>query len=209
MCATEQITDVFDAERFAAIFQELLTWRLDPYITRLEAGRLPGRIFPFARGLRFSARLIGVIREVLSDSEPNLNASWGQLIDEKNNILSPECDIIIHKRGFYRRWNGTDQPVMDFRFIRSSRAVTVISCKSYLRPSDLGKRYINRLKKAVDIVWLFAECCGPRSAENIMRRAKSLGYNDFWYLYSWSRRAGEKPNNDGWRDFIRKVSELS
>ena len=77
---------------------KLKTVRLDPYIRLLEAkkGKNKGIIFPFARGLRFSALLIYQIRWYLEGT--NLTANWGQLMDNDTDEYSNECDIVIHEK---------------------------------------------------------------------------------------------------------------
>jgi hypothetical protein len=201
-----QIATLLYEEPFRGIFGELVSWRIDPYIRQLEKEKKKGRIFPFVRGLRLSARLIYVIRDILS--ETNLTANWGQLLDEQGKSCSCECDIIIHHKGHERRWNGTDQPVMDFRFIKQQNAIAVISCKSYLRSGDVDTEYCESMKPFCKNIWLFAECCGSRSAKNIRQKALSFGYKKFWYLYSWSKKTDPQPNRDGWSDFVKEAKKL-
>lgn len=201
-----QITKLLYEEPFKGIFGELVTWRIDPYIRQLEKEKKKGRIFPFVRGLRLSARLIYVIRDILS--ETNLTANWGQLLDEQGNYCSCECDIIIHHKGHERRWNGKDQPVMDFRFIKQQNAIAVISCKSYLRSGDIDVEYCKSMKPFVKKIWLFAECCGHNSVKSIEQKVLESGYKKFWYLYSWSNKTDPHPNMDGWINFVKEVKQL-
>lgn len=183
------------------------TWRVDDFMRQMEASRSKGRILPFIRGLRLSAHLIYTIREILSVTD--LTASWGHLLDEEENFCSAECDIIIHYKGHHTRWNGTSEPIMDFRFIQQHRAVTVISCKSFLRSGNIDTEYCKLMKPFVRRIWLFAECCGPRSVENIRRKAKNFGYEKFWYLYTWSKKEGFKPDPKQWNRFVSEVKNIT
>jgi len=188
---------------FWSLFGDMMHWRIDPFIRELESKRQKGRIFPFARGLHLSASLIYLIREILLGT--NLEANWGQLLDERGNYCSCECDVIIHHEGYEGRWNGN---VMDFRFIKQQKAVAVISCKSYLRSGDVDSEYCELMKPFVKKIWLFAECCGPRSAKSIEQKALKSGYKKFWHLYSWSKKTGPQPNSDGWINFVKEVKKL-
>jgi hypothetical protein len=189
-------------------FQDFAHWRIDDFVRQMERARRRGRILPFVRGLRLSARLIYVIREFLTGTR--LTANWGHLVDETGTFCSCECDVIIHRRDAHvRQWNGTSDPVMDFRFIESQGAVTVISCKSYLKSGDVDTGYCKLVEPFVRRVWLFAECCGPRSAESIRRKALEAGYEQFWYLYLWSRGTSPVPNKDGWATFVDEVKSLA
>lgn len=201
----------FERENYNTIKASLLSYRLDPFIRAKEAeeGADKGLIFPFARGLRFSALLIYNIREALSGSD--LEVNWGQIIDEDGYACSGECDIIIHKRGHQKKWNGSDSGnhIMDFRFIVKENAVTVISCKSYLTKTAIEEAYCKSMLSYVSKVWLFAECCGPESVEKIRDAAKEIGYENFWYLYTWSRTTNEIVDDvDGWLHFIDTIKSL-
>ncbi|MBM3241380.1 hypothetical protein FJZ31_34295 [Candidatus Poribacteria bacterium] len=194
-------------ERFNMMWANLSNWRIDSFMRQLEAKKQKGRILPFVRGLRFSALLIYAIREILSGT--NLNTDWGHLLDESSTLCSCECDIIIHRNGHVRQWNGDSKdPIMDFRFIEQQKAVAVISCKSYLGSSKIDKEYCESMEPFVKKIWLFAECCGPRSAKNIQKKALDYGYEKFWYLYTWSKETTPKPNRDGWNEFVEEVRKL-
>jgi len=203
--------NTFDTGNYQTIKAELLSYRLDPFIRDKEATEGPnkGLIFPFARGLRFSALLIYNIRECLSGSD--LEVNWGQIVDEEGFACSGECDIIIHKKGHVKKWNGSDtgNHIMDFRFIEKGNALAVISCKSYLTRTAIEKEYCENMLTYVGKVWLFAECCGPDSVELIKQDALGIGYEHFWHLYTWSR-ANDQIVDDiaGWSDFIRSVKSL-
>jgi hypothetical protein len=203
--------NTFDKERYEVIKKRLLSYRLDPFIREEESkeGSNKGLIFPFARGLRFSALLIYDIRECLSGSD--LEVNWGQIVDEDGSTCSGECDIIIHKKGHYSRWNGNDggNHIMDFRFIEKKNVITVISCKSYLTRTAIEKEYCENMLKYVRKVWLFAECCGPDSVKLIKKEAKKIGYENFWYLYTWSRTTDQIVDDEkGWFHFISAVKTL-
>ena len=88
---------------FRNMYSDFSTWRIDEFIRRLELTGHSGRILPFVRGLRLSAHLIYAIRDILSDSD--LEANWGHLLDQKGIYCSPECDVIIHRKGYIRKWN--------------------------------------------------------------------------------------------------------
>ena len=207
----EGYVEVLYKGRYDAIRAELLASRLSQFIREKEAQEGPekGLIFPFVRGLRFAALLIYAIREALSES--SLEVNWGQIIDADGNNCSPEGDIVIHKKGYKRRWNGGDGPnhIMDFRFIAKERAVAVISCKSFLTTSGVEKEYCSRMLKYCNKVWLFAECCGPESAELIRTEATGAGYGHFWHLYTWSRTTEEVFPVQDWNDFVRTLMKLS
>ena len=201
----------FQKEKYEEIKAQLLNYRLDPFIREKESeeGTNKGLIFPFARGLRFSALLIYTIRESLSSSD--LEVNWGQIIDDDGYACSGECDIIIHKKGHYKKWNGSDggNHIMDFRFIEKTNAIAVISCKSYLTRTIIEETYCQNMLKYVNKVWLFAECCGPESVELIREDSKKIGYENFWYLYTWSRRTENIIDDvDGWFHFIEAVKAL-
>ncbi|MBT9138685.1 MAG: hypothetical protein DDT30_01192 [Dehalococcoidia bacterium] len=191
---------------FWKMYGDFTHWRIDPFIRQLETKKQKGRILPFVRGLRLSAHLIYAIREILSGS--GLTANWGHLLDKSNTFCSCECDVIIHHNGHIGRWDGTEKPIMDFRFIEQQKAVAVISCKSYLRSGDIDREYCELMKQFVNKIWLFSECCGPRSAQNIRSRALEYGYEDFWHLYTWSRQTDPEPNKIGWNKFVEEVRKL-
>lgn len=194
-------------ERFMQMFGDFTNWRIDDYMRQMEAEKRKGRILPFIRGLRLSAHLIYLIRELLSGS--GLTANWGHLLDNELTFCSCECDVIIHRNGHVRQWNGTsDKPVMDFRFIKSEQAVVVISCKSHLVSSNIDRDYCESMKTFVDKVWLFAECCGPKSVESIRSRAEEYGYQKFWALYTWTKQTVPIPDKKGWNDFVKEVEKL-
>jgi hypothetical protein len=200
----------FQREKYQTIKEKLLSYRLDPFIRDHEAqsGTNKGLIFPFARGLRFSALLIYTIRDSLSGSD--LEVNWGQIIDDEGMACSGECDIIIHRKGHAHRWNGDNENhIMDFRFIEKQNAIAVISCKSYLTKTAIERPYCEYMRKYVDRVWLFAECCGPDSIKLIKEEASIIGYECFWHLYTWSRSTGEiVDDEDGWHHFISTIKSL-
>jgi hypothetical protein len=205
-----QITNLILKEHYEGLNVKLKTIRLDPYIRQLEAkkGKNKGLIFPFARGLRFSALLIYQIRRYLDGS--NLTANWGQLMNDATDEYSNECDIIIHEKGAeLDKWNGNEGNIMDFRFIDNNKVKVVISCKSFLNPSTIEIDYLTNMKRFVDKIWLFAECCGNRSVDDISKKSTAIGYEYFFYLYKWNRKTGEvKDDFDSWKDFVSKINAL-
>jgi len=99
--------------------------------------------------------------------------------------------------------------VMDFRFIHQAEAHAVISCKSYLRSTEIEEGYCTDMKEYVGQVWLFSECCGPRSPSSIQQKAQQIGYDNYWHLYTWSKNKGTIHQNlQGWDDFVTKVKAL-
>ncbi len=194
-------------EHYHKICGILHNWRIHNFIRAIEEKNDKGRILAFVRGLHFSAQLIYAIRELIS--EPNLNVDWGHLLDDSNTYCSRECDIIIYKGKYYGRWNGAENPIMDFKIIEKKSAIAVISCKSYLKSGAIDKEYVRYLKSFVKRIWLFAECCEPKHVEKIAQQAKDAGYEKFWYMYKWScKTASCEYNEDGWLDFVTKLKKL-
>jgi len=191
--------------RFRTMMAEFTTWRMNDFIRQLEALKSRGRVLPFVRGLRLSAHLIYATRELLVGSP--LTASWGHILDANGVFCSPECDVIIHRKdGQVDRWNGHEDPVMDFRFVSTQGAIAVISCKSQLKTID--SKYPESVKKYVPRVWLFTECCGPRSVKRLANEARQAGYEQFWHLYTWSPKTMPKSNEHGWMNFVQEVQRL-
>jgi hypothetical protein len=189
---------------------------MDEFIRWTEKNKKKGRILPFVRGLRLSSRLIYAIRDSISQSP--FAVDWGHLVDENEKYVSPECDIIIYRKdndAILEHWNGIvnqsrrADSIMDFKFVRKRFVKLVISCKSLIKTSEIDKKYCKDLKKYVKNVWLFAECCGPRSVKAILKNAKKFGYQDFFYLYTWSPKSSPAENLDGWQDFIKKIKRNS
>ena len=198
----EGIGDRLDLESYHQICAGLWQWRMDDFIRELEEGKILG----FVRGLHFSAQLIYAIRDIIS--EIGLKADWGHLLDKTKKYCSRECDIIIH-RGKRNQWNGHKNPVMDFKFVEQDKTVAVISCKSYLRSGGVDKSYVKCLEPFVEKVWLIAECCEPKHVEAIAKQAQDAGYQNFWYMYKWSREtAGQEKNESGWLDFVKQLRKL-
>jgi hypothetical protein len=204
--------ELLEQQKFHTIKAGLQQYRLDDFIRNLEnkKGKNRGSILPFIRGLRFSSLLIYAIRELLIGS--GLTANWGHIIDEDGELCSRECDIIIHKEGYIIRWNGDGglHPVMDFKFIEQTEALAVISCKSYLQhKSHIEVEYCADLRKYVDKVWLFAECCPPEKATEIRDKAVEEGYEYFWHLYSWDKdKSIVEDSLSDWTDFVQKIKDL-
>lgn len=209
----DQIRNNFQQETYNTIRAKLNSYRLDSYIRQLETkkGKGKGNIFPFARGLRFSALLIYTIRQVLSGT--NLTANWGQIIDNDGDTFSNECDIIIHsKNKEEKKWNGdgNGNHIMDFYFINQTDVKAVISCKSYLRSAEIEVDYCNSIKNFCPKIWLFTECCGHRSTISIRKKAVEIGYENFWTLYTWNKKDGsDREAFDNWKHFVEQLKALS
>lgn len=190
---------------------ELVKWRESNEISAIYQAQSRNRIFDFVKGLRFSAQLIYFIRERLPAHQ--IAVDWGQLVSEDGTSLSPECDIIIHRNGVFKKWNGDrNNPIMNFAFIKSNSVLAIVSCKSYLR--SVGKKhteYIENIRKVAPNkrLWLFAECCAPGRIGKLKADALSAGYNGFWYLYTWDSKRSYSTNDESiWADFIHSLATL-
>jgi hypothetical protein len=171
--------DQLSVEELVGLTAEMQDLRSHPPLTKRSDGKYEGDILGFVKGLRLSARLVYFLRNVLSAT--TLHVSWGHLI-VNNESCSPECDIIIHKPGHIRKWNGNHAPVMDFTFVEANAALAVISCKSNLTAID--KQYPKVLQKhGVEKVFLFAECCQEKHLAKLRERAQAAGYGGLWCLY--------------------------
>jgi hypothetical protein len=200
----EGISDRLDLEPYHQLCAGLWQWRIDDFVRGLE--QKEGSILAFVRGLHFSAQLIYAIRDIIS--EEGLKADWGHLLDRTGKYCSRECDIIIHK-GKCNRWNGHKNPVMNFKFVKQDKAVAVISCKSYMRSGSVDKNYVRCLRPFVKRIWLIAECCELKHTKSIAQQAQGAGYQNFWYMYKWSREtSGREENESGWLDFVKKLRRL-
>ena len=202
------LTDARSMSFFYSILEEMQSLRMNRFMREQEAKKTHGKILPFVRGLRFSALLTYAIRSILLGTE--LKANWGHLLDKDGSLCSPECDIIIHRNEHAIQWNGDENknPIMDFRFIKQEDAIVVISCKLHIESGNVDSEYCPAMKSFVEKVWLFAECCGPRSGESIKNKALRLGYENFWHLYSWSEKRRPEPNKDGWMNFVEELKKL-
>lgn len=188
--------------KYSSLFGELKHWRENfPYKVNNYKG-----ILPFVVGLRFSVRVMYILKEIFRNS--NLDAAWGHILKMDNSYgiyYSNECDIIIHKKiatSVPHVWNGNKiDKAMDFKFVRKDSVLGVISCKSNICKSQIDPDYPTQLKVYTKNVWLFAECCGHNSYDIIKKEAIKLGYKDFWCLYKWSPKKGAKENYDSWAHF--------
>ena len=196
-------------DAFYSMKEELLQWRIDEPLRDMERCRERGRILAFVKGLRLSAKLIYLLRTALSDT--GLQVSWGHLLDRDENICSPECDVILHKPGWVERWDGSAEPVMDFRFVSCTAAVAVVSCKSLLDSVDDNlKAYCAQMQRYVKSVLLFAECCRPRKVRRLTGAAKRAGYAGLWYLYVLEEGSSEAEVDESvWRDFLETLRGLA
>jgi len=196
-------------EVYDGLYGELKVWRdqIDPQTTPDRKG-----ILPFVKGLKFSAQILYIANDLLEGSK--LKAVWGHIVNEKDeyNVYSRECDIIIYNSTIpnwkVNNWNGKRQDrIMDFYFIRKSAAVGVISCKSNMDTTD--KAYPKLMKKYVDNVWLFAECCGHNREASLRKQAKKYGYKDLWFLYSWEVKKESVPNQKSWERFEDSIKKIA
>ncbi len=194
-------------EKFHGLSGELAKWRLSPEINLMDARRDKGRILGFVKGLRFSARIAYLARDIVSSA--GLEVNWGHLVNAEGTSCSAECDVIIHKPGYLQKWNGGERPIMDFRFIESSQAIAVISCKSNTKAID--KDYCSELKAfGVRNIFLFSECCAPASIKRLTRQAQERGYSGFFHLYTITKGADTFAVNEaGILEFIKVIRDLS
>jgi hypothetical protein len=205
--ANSGIAARLDLGPFDRLCADFGNWRIDETIQVMEKKKAEGRVLAFVRGLRLSAHLIYAIRDVLAGS--GLKADWGHIVDDEGVKCSPECDVIIHRK-HRAQWNGTHQPVMDFKFVDRKEAVAVISCKSYLKSIDHGyEDYSRKIGGYVANVWLFAECCPPRSVKRLQEASRGAGYGKFWYIYTWDGKRSIEPSQEMWFDFLESVESLN
>lgn len=197
--------------KISSLVSELTEWRSNHEIR--QAYKEGGGVFDFVKGLRLATRLIYILKNNLS--EYHLDANWGQILDNKGVYLSPECDIIIHKGTHVDRWNGEGGEipnVMDFRFVELRKVVVVISCKSYLTTiSQKDINYCQRLKPYLKRkkLWLFAECVPKGKEKAIDEKARSVGYNKLWYLYSWDEKNLQpEQNRPLWKRFLDELDKI-
>jgi len=98
---------------------------------------------------------------------------------------------------------------MDFKFIDMEKTKAVISCKSFLTTTEIDKEYCSDLSPFTNQVWLFAECCGPKSAAKIKQEVIRNGYKGFWHLYTWNRNSGDIGDSlTDWDNFVETIRAL-
>ena len=194
-------------EDFRALYVKLASWRRNPTIKLMVSKKSKGRILDFVKGLRISAQLAYIVRQILS-THPEIEVSWGHLVDSKGASCSPECDIIVHKRGCVQQWNGGQNPIMDFKFINCELALCVISCKSFAKSVDY--KYCDRIAEyGVNNVMLFAECCAPGKAVSLKKRAQKAGYSGFYYLYEYDEKSfTDRFDEPACIEFIEAINSL-
>jgi hypothetical protein len=193
-------------EDFVGLSEKLAKWRLDPIIRLMDTNRTKGRILGFIKGLRLSAQIAYLIRTIVS--QENVEVNWGHLIDNEGNSCSPECDIIIHRQGHIQKWNGSKNPIMDFRFIKCKNALAVISCKSWTNSVD--KKYCKDfLKYNLKNIFLFVECCNPNSIDRLKEQAIAAGYKGFFYLHTIDKRGVIKRDESVYLEFIQTIKDVS
>ncbi len=194
-------------EKFHGLVGELAKWRTNPEIVLADAKKSKGRILGFVKGLRFSARVAYLTRDILAGSD--LHVSWGHLVDTTGSSCSPECDIIVHPPGFIQKWNcGGKHPIMDFKFIKSTEARAVISCKSWAHSVDT--KYCKAMKPyKIGCIYLVAECCDPKALPRLEMQARRAGYSGFCSLYTIKK--GESMfsvNEAGILKFVKSIQGL-
>jgi len=185
---------------------DLQASRSDRDLKLLESVRGSALVFPFAKGLRLSSQLIYILRKQLSELE-HVEVNWGQVVGGDEKAFSPECDIIIHHHGCVEKWNGTEKPVMDFRFVPQRCALAVISCKSFAERVD--REYVKKLQPFVPHIFFFAECCEPRKVDPLRRAAEKSGYAGFGYLYTMEKAKGVTTKDpEQWIRFLDRVISI-
>ena len=133
---------------------------------------------------------------------------WGHLLDNTHDNCSPECDVIIHRQGFFAQWNGKDrQPIMDFKFIDSSESLATVSCKSTIRSIDQKHvQYLQKMGNFQKNIFLFSECCEHKRIKILRKNALEAGYKGFWCLYTIDRsKSIIERDEPGWQDFFETV----
>lgn len=201
------MTKCLVSEKFRGLCGELATWRMNQVITLMEQTKGKGRVLGFVKGLRFSARVAYLVRDIMSGKD--VHVSWGHLVNEHGTSCSPECDIVIHRPGWLQKWNnGGKHPIMDFKFIKASEAIAVISCKSLTRVVDPD--YCKDLMPYnITKVYLVCECCSPRATKRLSEQAKKAGYSGFHYLYEMEKGGSTfAVNETGILDFIAEMDAL-
>ena len=156
---------LLDHEGLNALHKRLVDFRL---ASLQDDGSQKRRMLYFVQGLRFSAELIYEIRNLLSST--TVKVHWCHILRGEDILCSPECDIILHRDGKRRSWNGNhEEPVFDFWFVQPEAVSAVVSCKSLIRsPSDVDDKFCKDLRRfAVKRIWLFAECCDRTKIDSI------------------------------------------
>jgi hypothetical protein len=194
-------------EALHGLVAELQQLRQYPPLVHKGGGKYEGDILGFVRGLRLSARIAYFVRDQLNDTK--YRTSWGHLLDDAERSCSPECDVIIHKKGHVRAWNGFKKSIMNFKFIRANQAVAIISCKSTLKSIDAD--YPKGLRKfGIKHVLLFAETCPEGSFARLRQRAKRAGYQGLWCLYLTGPDGSMKSIKDSIHlDFIKTLKKVA
>lgn len=192
----QPLSDMLKVEVFHGLKEELFKYRIQ--------GIQDTGILGFVRGLRLSAQLIYAIRDLISSFD--YEADWGHLLTREGRSCSPECDIIIHRKGYMHKWNGHKDPVMNFKFINCEDAVAVISCKSFIKTVD--KKYAKDISSYVNKVFLFAECCDPRAVNRLKKSALTAGYEGFCYLYACDEKMECTVDQKEWIDFLAAIEKV-
>lgn len=193
---------VLRIEQLKALTAELQNLRSNPPLVRRAKGKYEGSILGFVRGLRLSARLIYFLRERLSST--SLEVNWGHLLDQSEDSCSPECDVIVHTPGHLREWNGSNDPIMNFKFVEAGSVRAIVSCKSTINAID--RHYPKMLKKhGVKHIFLFAECCRESRFQHLNSAAKAAGYRGLWCLYLTRKDGSFTTDESMYADFGEEV----
>ena len=199
--------EAIEIEDLRALASRLHTARLSGPVVKASKGRREGDVLAFVKGLRLSAQLVYVIRKRLSHT--SYEVSWGHLLDRNRASCSPECDVIIHNKGYVEKWNGNEHPIMEFKFVHVAEARAVVSCKSELDVID--RLYPASLKKCgLKKVLLFAESCPASRFKKLRRDAKRAGYVGLWCLYlTQGNNVQVKIDEKIHADFVKTLLKLA
>ncbi len=191
-------------EKLKKLLSDLQLLKDYPPKVKKSEGRREGDILGFVKGLKISAGVIYYLRDQLSDMN-DYEVSWGHILDDSGASCSPECDVIIHKKGHVGEWNGSSgEPIMHFKFVNANTVKAVVSCKSQL--DSIDKQYPKSLKKyGVKDVFLFVECCKNTHYPLLEKRARQAGYRGLWPLYLTSKVESCITNDNMYVDFRDKV----
>lgn len=196
----------FKIAKLKGLAAELQAYRSYPSIVSKGEGRYEGQILGFVKGLKLSAEIIYYLRDQLSGFK-DYEINWGHLVDSVGGSCSPECDIIIHKKGSIC-WNGHAKPIMHFHFVKADHAKIIISCKSKI--DQIDKIYPESLKKyGVNHIFLLAECCKATRYKSLNTKATNAGYvGGLYYLYLLEDNNEFKTDDKMYVKFIDKIRTL-
>jgi len=139
-------------------------------------------IHDFVKDLILSTNIIDVIDEEIPNG---YRADWGQVIDSKSgNLLSKESDIIIYTGKPFKKIKNK---CIRYVLVDKKNVRLVIQVRSSIQSvkSD-DKEYCRELKQFSPKVWFVAECCLAKkksTVQNINKKLKEAGYDQFYYFY--------------------------